>query len=73
MLLRVTIFNTSFIHGLPQVVTYIISNLSIDIAMVTMVVGPIQIHLNENIKDFNKHQVSEHLYILLLSMVYPKL
>ena len=50
MLLRVTIFNTSFIHGLPQVVTYIISNLSIDIAMVTMVVGPIQIHPNEDIE-----------------------
>ena len=48
--------------------TYIISNVNINIVIVTMVVGPIQIHLNEDIKVFNKHQVSDHLYTLLLSM-----
>ena len=37
--------------------------------MVTMVVGPIQIHPNEHIKVFNKPQVSDNLYILLLYMI----
>ena len=34
-----------------------------------MVAGPIQIHPNEDIKVFNKEQVSDNLYILLLSMM----
>ena len=49
--------------------TYIISNVNIEFAMVTMVVGPIQIYPNDDIKVFNKHQVSDHLYTLPLSMV----
>ena len=36
---------------------------------VTMVAGPIQIHPNEDIKVFNKHQVSDHLYTIFLSML----
>ena len=48
--------------------TYIISNVNIDIAMITMVAGPIQIHPNEDINVLNKHQVSDHLYALLLSI-----
>ena len=48
--------------------TNIISNVYINIPMVTMVVGPIQIRPNEDIKVFNKHQVSDHLHILLLPM-----
>ena len=34
-----------------------------------MVMGPIQIHPNEDIKFFNKHQVSDYLYSILLSML----
>ena len=34
-----------------------------------MVAGPILFYPNEDIKVFNKHQVSDHLYTLLLSMV----
>ena len=34
--------------------------------------GPIQHHPNEDIKVFNKHQVSDHHYTLLLSMVPMK-
>ena len=33
-----------------------------------MVLGPIQIHPNEDIEVFNKHQVSDSLYTLILSM-----
>ena len=46
----------------------IASNVNIYIVMVTMVVGPIQIHPNEDIKVFNRHQVIDHLNTLLLSM-----
>ena len=37
--------------------------------MVTMVVGPIQINPNKDIEVFNKHQLSDHIYTLLLSML----
>ena len=40
--------------------------------MVTMVVGPIQIHPNEDIKVFNKHRVDDHLYTFLLYMFRTK-
>ena len=37
-----------------------------------MVAGPIHFYPNEDIKVFNKHQVSDYLYTALLSMFGTK-
>ena len=37
---------------------------------VTMVVGPIQVHPNEDIKVFNKHRASYHLYTILCRLLW---
>ena len=56
----------SFVHS-SVTRTNIISNVNIDIAIVIMVVSPIQIHPNEDIKVFDKHQVSDHFIHLSMA------